>query len=526
MTLSRRDLLKMGVLAGASVALPLERGASADSTGPNRLAASLLPRPFTVPFGVPELLVPFRADATTDYYRVIMQPFPAQVLPGFTTPLWGYNAQVPGPTVRITRGRRAVIRQVNALPAQHPVLGYTPWTSVHLHGSPSAPQYDGYASDITNPGQYKDYRYDNLQPARTLWYHDHGVHHTAENVLMGLAAQYHLIDPADQVLHLPTGPYDMALTVADAMFTADGGLLFDDHDETGMFGDVILVNGRPWPVLQVARRKYRFRILNASVTRSYAWSLDSGEPMTIIATDAGLMPFPQQVLSFRHAPAERYEVVIDFSAYPVGRRVVLGNTSPKNNIEYDNTDKVMAFDVVGHDFDPADNSVPEALNPDGGVMALTEQQAVNTVQLNLVRQHGRWTINGHTWDDVVASGFRLVEATATRGDVVIFELRNDSGGWHHPVHLHAIDFKILDRNAAPPMAHELGPKDVVYLGENETVRVITRFDVTGTYMMHCHNLVHEDHDMMSQLRVLNVDGSSGTDPLSEPALTLPETGAL
>ena len=79
------------------------------------------------------------------------------------------------------------MRQINNLPPVHPTLGYTPWTSVHLHGSASLPQYDGYASDITNPGQYKDYRYPNCQTARTLWYHDHGVHHTAQNVYMGLA---------------------------------------------------------------------------------------------------------------------------------------------------------------------------------------------------------------------------------------------------------------------------------------------------------------------------------------------------
>ena len=416
------------------------------------------------------------------------------------------------------------MRQVNSLPVQHPVLGYTPWTSVHLHGSPSAPQYDGYASDISNPGQYKDYRYPNTQPARTLWYHDHGVHHTAENVLMGLAAQYHLVDPRERALQLPRGPYDVPLTVVDAMFTADGGLLFDDHDETGMFGDVILVNGRPWPAMKVARRRYRFRILNASVTRSYEWSLDTGDLMTVIATDAGLVPFPQPVLSFRHAPAERYEIVIDFARYPVGRRVVLRNSSPKNNIDFADTDKVMAFDVVSDTFDPADNAVPDALNPGNEVMAWTERQAVATVRLDLVRQHGNWTINGHTWDDVVRSGFQLVEATATRGDIMIFELRNDSGGWHHPVHLHALDFRILDRNGAPPMSYERGPKDVVYLGENETVRVITRFDVTGKFMMHCHNLVHEDHDMMSQFQVLDPDGSAGTNPLSRPALTLPEVG--
>lgn len=525
MTLTRRDLLKMSVLGGAALALPLERTVSAQSASTGRIATSQLPKPFTVPFSVPPVLAPFRTDATTDYYNVSMQPLLAEVLPGLKTPMWGYNGLVPGPTVKVSQGRRTVMRHVNNLPGSHPVLQYTPWTSVHLHGSPSLPQYDGYASDITNPGQYKDYHYPNTQTARTMWYHDHGVHHTAENVLMGLAAQYQLIDPLEQSLPIPHGDYDVPLIVSDAMFNADGSLLFDNHDESGMFGDVILVNGRPWPVMKVQRRKYRFRLLNASISRSYKWSLDSGGPMVVIATDAGLMPYPQPVFSFRQGMAERYEIVIDFSKYPVGRRVVLKNTSPPNNINYTNIDKVMAFDVVGDAFDSANNTIPDALNPTNPVMALTEQDAIRTRRLDMVREHGRWTINGHTWDDVVKSNFTLTEASPNNGDVELWEIRNPSGGWFHPVHIHLIDFKILDRNGRPPMPHERGPKDVVYVGENETVRVLARFEGCGKYMIHCHNLVHEDHDMMSQFEVLDAS-KVGPGPLSEPGVPLPESGPL
>jgi FtsP/CotA-like multicopper oxidase with cupredoxin domain len=381
------------------------------------------------------------------------------------------------------------------------------------------PQFDGYASDITNPGQYKDYHYPNFQAGRTLWYHDHGLHHTAENVQMGLAAQYHLHDPLEASLPIPKGAYDVPLIVSDAMFNADGSLLFDNHSESGMYGDVILVNGRPWPTMRVQRRKYRFRLLNASVSRSYKWSLDSGEPLTVIATDGGFMPSPQPVSSFRQGMAERYEIVIDFAKYPAGRRVVLLNSSPPNNINYANTNKVMAFDVVGDDFDPTDNAVPDALNPGNPVMALTESQAVQKRRIDLVRKDGNWTINGHTWDDVVRSKFSLTEADPKNGDVEVWEIRNSSGGWFHPVHIHLIDFKVLDRNGKPPMPHELGPKDVVYVGENEVVRVLARFEGRGKYMIHCHNLVHEDHDMMSQFEVRDDNES---DPLGDPCKSLPE----
>ena len=187
------------------------------------------------------------------------------------------------------------------LPQQHPTLGYTPWTSTHLHGSASLPQYDGYASDVTQPGQWKNYHYPNFQDARTLWYHDHGVHHTAENAYMGLAGMYIMHDEAEQALGLPRGAYDVPLILKDAMFATDGSLLFDDNDDSGLFGDVNLVNGVPWPVMRVERRKYRFRILNASISRSFRLKLSTGEPFQVIGTDGGLMPAPQST-----EPADRH----------------------------------------------------------------------------------------------------------------------------------------------------------------------------------------------------------------------------
>ncbi|MEP6814239.1 MAG: multicopper oxidase domain-containing protein, partial [Marmoricola sp.] len=282
MGLTRRDALKVAVLGGAAVALPLERSVAGVSLYPNRIAESALPAPFTVPFTIPPVIKPVRSDLTTDYYHVSMAPTVVEMLPGYKTPMWAYNGSVPGPTFRCTQGRKAVVRQVNNLPATHPTLNDTPRTSVHLHGQASLPEYDGYASDITNPGQWKDYRYPNWQPARSLWYHhDNGLHHTAENVYMGLAGQYHLIDWREQSLPIPHGEFEVPLIVSDKMFTADGGLLFDTNDTAGLYGDVITVNGRPWPVMKVKRRKYRFRILNASVSRSYNWSLDNGATMTV-----------------------------------------------------------------------------------------------------------------------------------------------------------------------------------------------------------------------------------------------------
>ena len=306
MALSRRDLVKAGVFAGAALSLPLSRVVSGQSSLDKRMPASKLPKPFTTRFAVPPVAVPFRTDATTDYYEMSMKATSIEVVPGFQTMFFAYEGVVPGPTIKVNQGRKVVVRHRNTLPNRHPTLGYEPTTSVHLHGSASLPEFDGYASDVTHPGQFKDYHYPNFQVARTIWYHDHAVDHTAENAYFGLAAQYHLLDPLEQSLPIPHDRYDVPLIITDTLLNNDGSLLFTLEDEAGLWGDVILVNGRPWPAMQVEQRKYRFRVLGAAVSRSWRLSLDSGGPMTIIAGGGGLMPVPQTVTNFRMASSERY----------------------------------------------------------------------------------------------------------------------------------------------------------------------------------------------------------------------------
>src|SRR5262245_60089519 len=439
MELSRRDLMKIGVLGSATVAIPMMRVAGASSLP--KLSSSAYPKPFTTPFAAPPVAIPFKQDDTTDYYDLTMRQANATIVPGFVTPIWGYNGVAPGRTIVASKGRRTAVIQRNHLPPKHPQLGYVPWTSVHLHGSESLPEYDGYASDITMPGQVKTYLYPNSQPSRTQWYHDHGVMHTAPNAYMGLAAQYWLVDDLERSLPVPKDAYDVPLIATDALLATDGSKLFDDNDQSGLFGDLILVNGRPWPLMQVERRKYRFRILNASVTRSYRWRLDSGDPFWVIRTDGGFMPAPQPVVSFRHGVAERYEVVIDFANYPIGRRIVLQNLRVDNDINFTTTKVVMAFDVVSEATNLDNNEIPAVLNPDNPTMALTESQATVRRTFELVRDGGEWTINGTVWADVVRSGFKKVLANPQVETVERWTIKNDSGGWHHPFHIHLIDFK-------------------------------------------------------------------------------------
>lgn len=126
MSLTRRDVIKAGVFAGAALSLPLSRVVSGQSALDSRMPASKLPKPFATPFGMPPVAVPFRYDATTDYYLITMRATPIEIVPNFKTMFFAYNGYVPGPTIRVNRGRQAVVRHVNSLPNVHPTLGYEP----------------------------------------------------------------------------------------------------------------------------------------------------------------------------------------------------------------------------------------------------------------------------------------------------------------------------------------------------------------------------------------------------------------
>ena len=511
METSRRTVLQLtgaALVVGGVGLTPIGRGLSSKSV--STLAKGNFPVPYRAPLVRQVRLAPdtrsTAADGTlTERYTVTAQAGTASIVPGLMTPVLGYNGLVLGPLINVDRNTKVQLTVRNALPSVHPDHGHALDTSTHLHGSPSLPEYDGYANDLTRPGYRKTYFYDDEERARTLWYHDHAVMRTGENVYSGLAAQYHLHDPVERAL-LPQGDFDVALTVSDAQFHADGRLMFFDDEHSGLWGDIILVNGRPWPRMQVQRRVYRFRLLNASISRSFRLRLSNGAPVVMVATDGGLMPRSQPVTRWRHGPAERYEFLIDFRGYAAGSRIDLLNDSNPNNVDYDLTGKVMRFEVGDEPVDTSDpswNRIPVTLET-SDVMRLTPAMATKVRRFRLKHDDvtNEWSINDRTWLDVVNSGFKEVMAQPALGAVEIWEFENSSGGWWHPMHIHLVDFKILSRNGRAPFAYERGPKDVVYVGEHETVRLLMKFGPhKGRYMVHCHNLPHEDHDMMGQFRV-------------------------
>ncbi|MFD1949074.1 multicopper oxidase family protein [Nocardioides aestuarii] len=478
---------------------------------------------------------------------------PRTTLMGYGVP--GAGPSVPGPLLKVDQHTRVRMRVHNALPPVHPDFGHEMATSVHLHGSASLPQYDGYADDVTRPGHYKDYWFPNHQGPRTLWYHDHGVHHTAQNVYSGLVAQYHLTNAWERE-NLPQGRYDVPLTVSDAMFAKDGSLAYMDRDHSGLYGDIIMVNGVPWPYLDVERRFYRFRILMATLSRSMTLRFVNTRtgatlPTTVVGTDGGLM-VPQPITSWRHAGAERYEVMVDFGSCRVGDRIELRNSSNKNNRDFLHTGKVMQFRVTSEPTDTRWNAVvtPPAsqINP---VMTAPVSASRRTRDIDLEHDDttNEFLINGMSWQDVQDSDWNIFadeSGTPPRpGDVEIWRIENKSGGWFHPLHIHLVDFRIISRKGGQNrvQAWEKGPKDVVYVGEGEIVEVLVKYamapatypdgrstgqagataDQGGRYMIHCHNLAHEDHDMMLQFLVAGADGTVdlGPDFVNHPFLAAP-----
>jgi len=395
------------------------------------------------------------------------------------------------------QGREAVVRFINHADRAN---------SVHLHGSYSRAPFDGWAEDTTEPGQYKDYYYPNAQAARTLWYHDHAAMHTAENAYYGQAGFYILEDDQKNSLHLPSDDYDIPLALSAKRYNADGTLWDPElNGETvSVFGDVIQVNGQPWPYLKVEPRKYLFRFLDTSVSRSFQLYAEADKavgtriPFAVIGSDAGLLASPVDTTQLDISMAERWEVVFDFAKY-AGQNITLKNTGKvAADDDYIATDRVMKF-VVGDTVKDDKNNGPLPANLRN--VPLPPARSTIDRSYKFERSNGEWQVNGVTWADVEDR----VIAKPERGSVERWELINSAGGWSHPIHIHLIDFQVVSRTGGTRGVlpyEQTALKDVVWLNKNEKVEVLARYGPwDGLYMFHCHNLIHEDHDMMAALNV-------------------------
>jgi len=476
-----------------------------------------MPPQFKSTLPIPQQLQPTRRTADTDYYEIVQSAATAEILPGLKTPIWGYNGTFPGPTIVQNPNRNVVVTHRNNLPVP---------TVVHLHGGAVPHDSDGYPTDFVLPAesygefpampamgdmpamtdpqavttrQTRDYTYPKQPRAATLWYHDHRMDFTGASVYRGLAGFHIARDAEEQALPLPQGARDVPLMIADRAFASDGSFLYPALDPTmratpgvdkdsgnGVMGDVILVNGAPWPVFQVDTARYRFRILNASNARTYQLALDDaaqGAGFVQIGTDQGLLAAPQPLDTIAISPAQRFDVVIDFSKHQVGDQITL-----TNQLGTGSTAVVMRFEVTKTTTDTS--SVPATLSQLG---TIAPSSSAPTRTMKFHRAGTDWEINGRIFDP----GYS--EADVRAGSTEVWTVTSD---FHHPFHIHNCAMQVVSRDGQDPGPYDQGLKDTVFLNKGEKVQIAIRFsDYQGRYVFHCHNLEHEDMGMMANFTI-------------------------
>ena len=485
------------------------------------------------------------------------------------TSVWGYNGSVPGPTFEVRTGSPIQVQWVNNLPNVHlyrdqidrtlhnHLQAPDVRTVVHLHGLKVLPESDGYPDAWFTPnygvtGPFftnKVYTYPNDQQATTLWYHDHAVTITRLNVHLGLTGMYIIRDSVEDRLNLPKGQFEMPLILQDRIFAPDGTNVYPVQGPVPpevppvwipeFFGDKVMVNGRVTPFLNVEPRKYRFRILDASNARFYHLKLVEsslsgrllnrpGPPFIQIGSDGGFLPNPVTLPDITIAPAERFDVIIDFSR-SAGKNFVMTNDAPA---PFDGGGEVVPPIVmqfrVQNALSSADTAdIPASIAPATAVaspaiakvrdLVLTEADDPNTGD-PIIGQ-----LDNLRWDDPPTE-------TPKAGSTEIWRLINATGDWH-PKHVHLVQFQVLDRQPfdidtfnntgqlvftgppMPPDPNERGArKDVVKSPPNFVTRIQSTFTLpTGTnvipghryrYIWHCHILEHEDNEMMRPYDVI------------------------
>ena len=490
---------------------------------PNTLAKFVDPLPIP-PVAKPDRYQPSPLDPAQKipYFRQVMQALEMNVHRDLKpTRMWGFASGFPGPTFDVRSGQGILVEWVNQLPAKHflPIDHNLAGagadqpevrTVVHLHGGKVPPQSDGYPEDWIVPGKSALFHYPNKQDAAMLWYHDHAMGINRLNIYAGLMGVYLLRDDVEDALHLPNGKYEIPLVISDRFFTPEGQLYYPVSDKPDgpwvpeVFGDAMLVNGKMFPYLDVAARKYRFRVLNASNARFYHLSFGNGATFSQIGTDQGLLPAPVSLKALMIAPGERVDLVVDFSSHR-GEEMILKNDAFV----------MMQFRVSGDKVNDV-SLLPATLRP---LQKIPESQAVKTRLLSLDQYVNRvaepilMLLNGTYWHQPITEN-PVLDTTE------LWTLINPTDD-SHPIHLHLVRFQILDRRrfetsaymskrdlkftgeAELPDASEAGWKDTVRAQPGMVTRIIIHFEgYAGRYVWHCHILEHEDNEMMRPYQVL------------------------
>ncbi len=484
-------------------------------------------------------------------------------------PMWGFDGIYPGPTYVAQYGTPVLIRNVNALAGDNAGFGI-PSVSTHVHNAHTPSESDGFPEDYFETGQYYDQYYPNAlagfnsthrpngdidEALSTLWYHDHRVSFTAQNVYKGLAGFYLLFNAFDTGnettgFRLPTFPdYDIPMMFGDRCFDPATGInVFDSFNLDGILGDKLTVNGVIQPVLHVHPRRYRLRWLNSGPSRFYQIHLTDLNNLSVnnqlwqISNDGNLLPKPVQVPAVALGVGERADVIVDFSRfagktlYVENRLAQTNGRGPTGTLLAAGQGKLLLKIVVDLP-QVADNSVDPATLPT--FYALPSTSAQPRVQryfdFDLTR-NGEWTVNNQFFNG------GSPRFTVAQNSVETWSLSNGRGGdpeWAHPIHVHFEEFQIL--SGAPGLYPDsryssgnnwgggsswgggsnwgggstgtnLARKDVVRLTSRGDVKLFFRFrDWLGRYAMHCHNIIHEDHAMMIRFDIA-VTGDTNSRP--------------
>jgi blue copper oxidase len=423
-------------------------------------------------------------------------------LAGKPTRSYGYSGPVLGPTIRLRRGDEVEMTVENALDID---------TTVHWHGLLVPGDVDGGPHQVIKSGGMWRPRLKIEQPASTAWFHPHLHHDTARQVYMGLTGLIIVDDGSDVSPDLPRtyGVDDLPIIVQDRSFDSDGSLLYDrDPDpqtiQYGSRGDTIIVNGVVGPVAKVPCGMVRLRILNAANAQNFDFRFSDGREFHVMASDAGFLSTPVPMKQLRVSPAERFEILVDFT----NRKPVMLETGP---------DTIMGiFGAVSQD-DATDFVSIMRFEPTAtaGTIRGLPARLVEPVAANSERAvHRRrfvldsgicggkrptetgmlpgLCINGKTHD------LARIDVETKLGTVEVWEIV--SIGMAHPFHVHGASFRILSLDGAPTPAHLAGWKDVVLVEDKAELLVAFNHPATKEhpFMYHCHILEHEDAGMMGQ----------------------------
>ena len=429
-------------------------------------------------------------------------------------------------------------------------------------------QYEFFMNEFFNkwgvawePGT-ATFQYENDQRATTMWYHDHTLGMTRLNVYAGPAGFYLLRrGPGDLPVPVLPGPapgvgadpfgrfFEIPIAIQDRSFNANGSLFYPSTREffdgfsgpyvpesdvppiwnPEFFGNTMVVNGRTWPFLQVEQRRYRLRFLNGCNSRFLILKMVTDPAATRPATptlpfwqigaDGGFLPRPIQIGHLLMAPAERADIIVDFTGLPVGTEIFLINEGPDEPFgggapETDfpaadpaTTGQVMKFvvvPVVGRDIsmDPTRLTLP-AFKPLGSAshtrhVSLLEEESEfagfdGPVAALLGTLDGKGNPVPSGWADPITENPAL-------NSIEVWAIHNFTED-AHPIHIHEVQFQVVDRQpfggaSRPAETWETGFKDTVIAYPGEITRVKALFDLPGLYVWHCHIVEHEDNEMM------------------------------